>query len=358
MNFTRNLTRIRPLAALLLAAFLELTFTGCAGLRSSEIAAQTAAPLPSWPGSPAQARVRYVRSIATPRDWGISKSMFRRLFDVLTGSGSEHFVRPTGVAEREGVLYIADPGAHALWILDAVQNKMLKVDRVGKTELVSPVAVAVRPDGAVYLADSRLKTVFLLDRAGKLLGVAAQSGLERPAGLAYDPASGRLYVADSAGQKIVVFGSDATPIRSWGQVGSSDGEFNYPTHLALDPTGALLVSDALNFRVQAFDADGRFLWKFGRHGDGSGDIASPKGIAADHEGHVFVVDALFDAVQIFERDGSYLLGFGERGSQPGQFWLPGGLFINSRNEVYVADVYNQRIQVFLTGPAATTESHQ
>lgn len=353
-----KLIQTRSLAALLFTAFIELTFSGCAGPGSAEIAAQTSAPLPSWPGPPAQARVRYVRSVAAPSDWGISKSMFRRLIDAITGSGSEHFVRPTGVAERQGALYIADPGARALWILDATQNEMQKVERAGKTELESPVAVAVRPDGAVYLADSRLKKVFLLDRTGKLLGVAAQAGLERPAGLAYDPASGRLYVADSAGQKIVVFGADAMPIRSWGQAGGSDGEFNYPTHLALDPTGVLLVSDALNFRVQAFDSDGRFLWKFGRHGDGSGDMAAPKGIAADREGHVFVVDALFDAVQIFERDGSYLLGFGERGTKPGQFWLPGGVFINSRNEVYVADVYNQRIQIFLAGPVATTESHQ
>lgn len=353
-------TQTRPLSALLLAALIGLLVAACGTMAPAppRAAAQSAAPLPSWPSPPAETRIRYLRSVTGPQDWGIEKSMFRRLIDTLTGAGNEHFVRPTGVAEHQGVLYVADPGARALWILDAAQNRVQKVERVGEGELqqdlASPVAVAVRPDGAVFLADSRLKTVFLLDREGKLIGVAAQ-GLERPAGLAYDPASRRLYVADSVGQRIVVFGPDAAVIRSWGQAGSGDGEFNRPTHLALDPAGTLLVSDALNFRVQAFGAEGRFLWKFGHHGDGAGDLAAPKGVAADSEGHVFVVDALFDAVQIFDRDGRFLLGFGGRGALPGQFWLPGGMFINPLNEIYVADAYNKRIQVFLGGPDAARE---
>jgi DNA-binding beta-propeller fold protein YncE len=319
---------------------------------------ETAAKLPSWPNPPAPTRIRTLRSVTGAQDWGIEKSLFRRVIDAILGSGNEHFVRPSAVAEFQRVLYVADPGAQALWILDAERNELHKVQRIGDEALLSPVAVAVRPDGAVYLADSRLKTVFLLDRDGKLINIAAREGLERPAGLAYDAARQRLYVADSAGQKIVVFAPDATVIRSWGHAGSRDGEFNYPTHLALGPTGTLLVTDALNFRVQAFDADGRFLWKFGHHGDGSGDVATPKGVAFDRDGHVFLVSALFDAVQIFDQRGRFLLGFGEHGAELGQFWLPGGIFINPQNEIYVADAYNRRIQVFMVVPDSDVKENQ
>ncbi len=348
-----------PLFAMMYATLLGLLPAGCATTAPPRTAAAStvasAAPAPIWPEPPAKTRIRYLRSISGPQDWGIAKSLFRRLIDALTGSGSDHFIRPTGVAEQQGVLYVADPGAPALWIFDAGRNETHKVERVGDTELLSPVAVAIRPDGAVYLADSRLKKVFLIDRAGELIGVAAQQGLERPAGLAYDPVRGRLYVADSANQRIAVFGPDARLIGTWGAAGSGDGQFNYPTHLALDPAGTLLVTDALNFRVQAFAPDGRYLWQFGHHGDGSGDVAAPKGVAFDPAGHVFVVDALFDAVQIFRRDGRFLLGFGQHGAQPGQFWLPGGLFISPNNEIYVADAFNQRIQVFQGGPGAARE---
>lgn len=318
-------------------------------------AAATAAPAGLgqtlvWPKPPAQARVGYLRSISAPRDWGISKSWFGRLFDALTGRGAEHFLRPTGVAERDGVLYVADPGARALWILDAAQNRSTKIVQIGDEALVSPVAVAIRQDGAVFVADSELRKVYLLDREGKLLRVVAETGLERPAALAYDAASGRLYIADAAAQRIAVYAADGAFIRTWGRAGSGEGEFNYPTHLVLDRAGSLLVTDALNFRIQAFDREGRFLWKLGRHGDGSGDFAAPKGLADDSAGHLFVVDALFGAVQIFDRDGNFLLGFGEQGTQPGQFWLPGGLFIDARDRIYVADLYNQRIQVFQVEP--------
>ena len=342
--------------ALMIALGLLLFTSGCGAPAPAKVSPEMPAALLAWPRPPAEPRIHYVRSVAGPNEWGIEKSFFRRMMDTLVGRGEEHFIRPTGVAERDGVLYVADPGAQALWILDAAQNQFVKVDQVREEALGSPVAVAVRPDGAVFVADTLLRKVFLLDRAGKLIRIAAEEGLARPAGLAYDAAAQRLYVVDSANHRIAVYGADGTLLRTWGQGGIQDGEFNHPTHIALDRTGTLLVTDALNFRIQAFDREGRFLWKLGRPGDGSGDLAAPKGLAADSEGHVYVVDALFDAVQIFERDGTLLLAFGERGTRAGQFWLPGGLFTTPQNQIFVADAYNQRVQVFVFGTDAGKEA--
>jgi len=308
-----------------------------------------------WPAAPAQARIRYLRSVSGPEDLGLERSIFRRLIDFLTAGGPGHFVRPTGVAERQGVLYVADPGARAFWILDSQEGRYTKVTRVGDEELVSPVAVAPGADGSAYLADSGLGKVYLLDRRGRLLRTVAQGDLQRPAGLAYDAASGRLYVADSAAHRIRAYATDGTLLRQWGRSGSGDGEFNHPTYLGLGASGTLLVTDALNFRVQAFDRDGRFLWKLGRHGDGSGDFAAPKGVAMDREGRLYVVDALFDAVQIFAPDGALLLGFGEQGTRAGRFWLPGGIFVARDDRIYVADSYNQRIQLFVRVRATSGE---
>jgi len=137
-----------------------------------------------------------------------------------------------------------------------------------------------------------------------------------------------------------------------------NGQFNHPTHLALDASGALLVTDALNFRIQALSQDGAFLWKFGHQGNGSGDFAAPKGIAADAGGHYYVVDALFDLVQIFDQRGQLLLVFGERGEQPGQLMLPRGIFVSEQDKVYVADAYNHRVQVFQGAIATGKESTQ
>ena len=322
-----------------------LMMTGC-GMRPPAPVPETPVETQVWPAPPAPPRIRYVRSLHGPHDLGIVKPWFQRVAETLFGKTEEYFIRPTGVTEHDGVLYVADPGAQALWIFNVPQQRFTKITRINKTPLASPVAVAARSDGAVFVADSWLKKVFLLDREGKPLRVFIDGGLERPAALAYDAATDRLYVADSIAHRIGVYGPDGARASAWGKRGGGDGEFNYPTHLAFDGTGALLVTDALNFRIQAFDRDGRFLWKMGRHGDGSGDLAAPKGVAADSRGQIYIVDALFDAVQIFERKGSLLLAFGERGIRRGQFWLPGGIFINPEDLIYVADAYNQRVQVF------------
>lgn len=324
---------------------IALLMPGCESWRSPP-APEGTASAPVWPAPPALPRIRFVRSLSGPHDLGIVKPWYRRLFDALFGATEEYLIRPTGVAEHDGVLYVADPGAQALWIFDVPQRRFTKITRINSTPLSSPVAVAVRNDGGVFVADSWLKKVFLLDREGRPLRVFVDHGLERPAALAYDASTQRVYLADSAAHRIDVFSSDGTRVAAWGHRGSDDRQFNYPTHLALARPGELLVTDALNFRIQALDGEGKLLWKMGRHGDSSGDLAAPKGVAADSRGHIYVVDALFDAVQIFQRDGSLLLAFGERGTKPGQFSLPGGIFIDPSDRIYIADTYNQRIQIF------------
>ncbi|PIQ14061.1 MAG: hypothetical protein CO125_03460 [Hydrogenophilales bacterium CG_4_9_14_3_um_filter_59_35] len=339
-----------------MAATLLLA-TACAeqAPRPSPDSDETAAAPLVWPKPPAQERIRYLRSVSGPQDWGISRSFWRRLVDALSGNGKELFMRPSAVAERDGVLYVADPGAQALWILDAQRDRYARITRIGEQGLVSPVALALGSGGTVFVADTVLKKVFLLDREGILIRSFATQGLERPAGLAWDEAAQRLFVLDSLRHRVAVFDANGALLHNLGESGSQNGQFNHPTHLALDASGTLLVNDALNFRVQAIDPKGRFLWKFGQVGNGAGDFAAPKGIASDSAGHVYVVDALFDAVQIFDRQGQLLLAFGEHGAGRGQFTLPRGIYISTEDKVYVADAYNRRVQIFL-GAIATAET--
>ena len=338
---------MRARYCLCVAAALALSAAGCVAPPPGSAPPLAPSIAPAWPPLPAEARVRYLRSISGPSDLGITKPLVQQILSALSGrSGDEHFVRPTGVAEHAGVLYVADPGAPALWILDTARKSYVRVSEVDNEPLASPVAVAIGPEGSIFLADTGLRRVFLLDGDGKVARVAAGREFGRPAALAYDGAAGRLYVADAVRHRIEVYDRSGALTGAFGRPGTEDGELNYPTHLWLDPSGALLVTDAMNFRIQAFDHDGRLLWKLGHHGDGSGDFAAPKGLAADAAGHLFVVDALFNSVQIFEHDGTFLLAFGNSGTQPGGFALPGGIFISARDEIYVADAYNQRVQVF------------
>jgi DNA-binding beta-propeller fold protein YncE len=329
-----------------LAALIALV-AGC-GLRSNAPAAEEPAVTTSavWPGPPATARIRFVRTIGRPGDLGVRPSAWQRLGELVAGRHEEFFVRPTGIVVGAGKIYVADPGAQALWILDTARGRFRKIQKAGEDTLVSPVAVAVGTDGRVYVADSFLRRVFVYDASLDVAGVIATPDFRRPAGLALDTRLARLYVADSGAHRVFVHDLDGTVVSAFGERGPGAGAFNFPTFLTVDPAGRIHVIDSLGFRIQMFTPEGAFLSAFGRHGDSSGDFASPKGVALDSEGHVYVVEALFDAVQIFDAEGRFLLAFGERGLGPGQFWLPAGIFIDADDRIYVADTYNQRIQIF------------
>ncbi len=299
-----------------------------------------------WPEPPERPRIRLAKVVVNPADLGIKPSFWERLGEVFAGKAEAWMVRPTGVAARGEVLYVTDPGAQALWILDGAGGRYKVIRGPREQRLVSPVAVALGREGTIYVADSYLRKILVFDQVGNPRGFVASAPFLRPAGVAYDEVADRLYVADSAAHRIWILTGQGASQGEIGGRGTENGEFNFPTHVALDRAGNLYVTDSLGFRIQMFARDGRFLGAFGRHGDSSGDFAAPKGLGVDSDGHVYVVDALFDAVQIFDTSGQLLLTFGERGVAPGRFWLPGGLFIDEKDRIYVADSYNQRIQIF------------
>jgi DNA-binding beta-propeller fold protein YncE len=330
-----------------IALILALWVYGCEAPARKPADAGIAADALLWPRPPSEARIRFVKQVAKPADWGLARSGFQGFVDRVTGQRPFRFVRPTSAVERGGVLYVADPGARALVILDPLRDREVVVTHAGSEALASPVAVAVGPGETVFVADSALKKVFAFDRQGKLTAtLGGDSRLGRPAGLAYDAGTNRLYISDSQAHRIVVFAGDGRFLAAFGANGNAPGAFNFPTHLAVKRSGELLVTDTLNFRVQVLGPDGESRARFGRAGDGSGDFASPKGVGADTQGNIYVVDALFDAVQVFAPDGQLLMAFGERGTRDGSFWLPNGLFVSADDTIYVADAYNQRISIF------------
>lgn len=331
---------------LVLLGLLCVFCSGASRSRHDSSELPKANPL-AWPSPPQSARVRFVQAVSRAEDLGIRKPAWKRLIDAIAGSErADHFIRPTGIAAAGALLYVADPGSGSLWVFDLNIRQGRRISKAGKEKLVSPVSVAANPAGGVYLADSYLAKVFYYDAKKRLTRTIAAPGMLRPAGVAYDGARDRLYVADSAAHRVWVFTGNGNSVASFGKRGTAEGEFNYPTHLALDKGGALYVTDALGFRVQAFSAEGSFVKAFGRHGDGSGDFASPKGIALDSAGHLYVADALFDRVQIFDGKDQLLLAFGQRGMGLGEFSLPNGICIDAKDRIYVADSYNHRIQLF------------
>jgi len=302
-------------------------------------------PLLVWPAPPDRARIKYLASIATPSDVGARPSMLRRVIDAFTGAVPPRIQQPYGIAvDSLGRIFVADVTARGVHRFDPEEGSYSFIATTVRPGLRSPIGVAIDERGDLYISDSELGVVVVISPDGRER-LRIRSGLLRPTGLVYDAVRRLLWVVDTQANRIIAFDRNGQQRAAFGRRGSAEGEFNFPTNIAVAKDGTLYVTDALNVRVQVFTPEGVFLRQFGRHGDGVGDLARPKGIALDSDGHVYVVEGLYDVVNIFEPEGRSLLSVGSAGRGRGAFWLATGIAIDRHDRVYVADSHNGRVQV-------------
>ena len=164
-----------------------------------------------------------------------------------------------------------------------------------------------------------------------------------------------VYVADEHLQRISIFSKEGEWLSKWGVEGDGDGQFNRPSGLAFDSEDNLFLVDSANNRVQKFTKDGRFLAKWGRPGSGDGEFNLPWGIEIDGEGNIYVADWRNDRVQKFTPDGQFLMKLGTPGNGDGELNRPSGLAVDQDGDIYVADWGNDRVQVFASDGTFVTK---
>jgi DNA-binding beta-propeller fold protein YncE len=241
-------------------------------------------------------------------------------------------------------------------------------------------------------------------------GHSGEEFAKGPDGLALDPASGDVYVADGGNRRIQQFGAEITPnfLAAWGwevneggsetfeicteaskcqrgAEGNGPGEFgggssgDEATGAAVDPVNHdVYVADSANNRVESFEAAGKFLHQFdGTEIDGAPaakpapeGLSYPTGIAADPAGHIYVEDMGHDVIDRFGATGEYecqisgttpgsatecdLAGSRTSGATEG-FSLGSaegaGLAVDASGDVYLADTGNNVVDEFSSSGA-------
>ncbi|MDO8663123.1 MAG: 6-bladed beta-propeller [Candidatus Omnitrophota bacterium] len=299
-----------------------------------------------WPAAPSRPRIAFVSSIYSAQDLGIKTGFFQKLKAIIFGTQREILNKPMAVAvDKERAIYVCDSGDASVKIFKPKEKLYQKITKINNEELIYPVGIAVADDGRVFISDSTLKKVFCLDKKARYkFTIGQDKRFLRPTGLAV--ASGRLYVVDTQAHKVIIFDLMGNFILEFGARGKGEGEFNYPTSIAIDNENKSYIADTMNCRAQVFDKNNKFLYSLGQAGNTSGSFSRPKAVALDSEGHIYVADGIFDNIQIFSQKREFLLSVGESGHKDGEFWIPSGIAIDEDNYIYVADAYNQRIQVF------------
>ena len=127
-----------------------------------------------------------------------------------------------------------------------------------------------------------------------------------PAAIAVAP-DGRIYVADSSlNSAVQVFDRDGLYIGGIGGLGKGPGELFVPTDVAVGPDGKIYVTEFGTRRVSVFEPDGRFVKTVGE-----GVLTAPFGVAAGPDGKIYVSDAEAGGLLIFSPEGALLEVWGE-----------------------------------------------
>jgi len=242
------------------------------------------------------------------------------------GSDTDHFSHPHGICcNKHGTVYVADTdndrvvrlkyqNTQLSWVTDLPSADLRSSNEAAG--LKAPRDVAIDTRGRVYVADSGNNRIVVFDSLGALV-TTWTADLEGPTGVCVlDPDAdyndlhvSSAVVIDRGRTRISQFSLDDGQQRrmvDMRRIGLDEAGFAY---CAYDRHGNVYVTDQVNSQIHLFDPDLRYIVSFGRQGVEGTTFGSPTGIAIWRRfGQVFVSEANGGQYYWVGLD-AYLIGF-------------------------------------------------
>ncbi len=245
----------------------------------------------------------------------------------------------------------------------------------------------VSPASALFLPSNGQAATLVLGQPDFVSSTAAStpSGFSGPRGVAVDPTSGKVFVADTKNNRVLRFasvsslsnGAAAEAVLGQPDFNSTDGRtgpdgMSWPAGIAVDASGRLWVADSVNYRVLRFDnasskasgagADGVLgqpdFTQNTPHTTQDG-VNEPEDVAVDASGRLWVADTFNFRILRFDNAASKPNGANADGvlGQPdfvslvGQTTADGmsapyGVATDTAGRLWVADTANDRVLRF------------
>ena len=245
-----------------------------------------------------------------------------------------------------------------IWIVDAGSSQVVKFDGDGRFLLVlgrKPENINVRPGPGVPASGGMPAEGAAAGgrggeggRGGRGTPGAGIPGdaFNRPSDVAWDRA-GNIYVADGFGSnnRIAKFTKDGNFLKSFGQTGSAQGQFNGIRGIASDASGNIYVADAGNHRIQVFDGEGAFKSQIA-------GIGTPQAICVSGGATQYVYSSNSNDPESMEHgeiykiqlNGQIVGKFGRAGKLPKEFGIVNAIDCRTENDLWVGEVWNWRAQ--------------
>ena len=302
--------------------------------------------------------------------------------------------RPHGVAlDGSGNMYIADTDNHLVRRVDA-SGTITTFAGTGDAgyagdggpatdaELHEPSAVAIDPEGNVFIAESRNRTVRKVDSAGiittvagtgprgrgRVTGIGTEVRMTRPQALVVSR-FGDVFIADEWAHRILRLDTEGMVSVV---VGLGQREFFSPRDVAVDANGNAYVVFGSTHSVVKVDASGIVTpfagtGRIGFSGDGGpaaqARLAFPTGVATDDRGNVYIADSSNHRIRMVDSRGRIetIAGTGVRGfggddgpATSASFNYPAAVAAGVDGSLYVADRRNNRIRKIDSAGIVTT----
>ncbi|MDR3578338.1 MAG: 6-bladed beta-propeller [Oryzomonas sp.] len=199
--------------------------------------------------------------------------------------------------------------------------------------------------GKLYVAESAGSRVVIIDPVAGTFdyprGMSTPKGaLKEPINLAFDQ-DGYMYVADTGRKQVVVYNP----------AGDYAREFSFGIESKIVSVaiygGKLYALDLGTSRIRVLDRKtGEELSVFGYSETPNQSLRAPGNFAIDSDGAIYVSNIGNNKVMKFDIDGNFLQAVGGAGDQPGQFARPKGVAVDDAKRLYVVDAGLNVVHLF------------
>ena len=184
---------------------------------------------------------------------------------------------PKGIAvDRDSNIYVINGDTYKLEKHDS-NGVVLKTWNVydSSADFINPSDLKIDKDGHLIVTDKNSNVCKKYDTEGNYLGLINSDGKFIPVntrdsrntrrtegiigyvyGIAYD-SRGNMYISDGGKHCVHKFDSHGNHLTQYGSAGSGEGEFYYPSDIAIDEDDNVFVADTGNNRIQYLEAPKR-----------------------------------------------------------------------------------------------------